>query len=403
MNNNTFEDIQAWLRLTQTEGIGQETVRHLLSAFGLPKDILTLQANQLKNVVTEQIAQRLLNPSSTFLKELDDLSERTYAWSTEPEHYFITLADQNYPPALLSLPDPPPIIYVRGKISLLSSTGIAVVGSRNATAQGKSNAEKFSRALSDAGITVISGLAYGIDASAHSGALSGPGSTIAVLGTGIDRVYPAAHRSLAHEIAANGILLSEHALGSPPKAFHFPRRNRLIAGLSQGVLVVEAAAQSGSLITARLAAELGHDIFAIPGSIHSPLSKGCHFLIKQGAKLVETAQDIFDELPQNTHQGMSLKNLSSTKINDTALSASTSTSTSSVSAISFERTINPQDAEDTEALLKTMGYEPIGIEQLCMHTGYSAGDLNSRLLLLEIDGKIVRLPGGMYQQTDHSN
>ena len=218
------------------------------------------------------------------------------AWLAEPGHELIAWDDADYPQALLELGFAPPVLYFVGRREFLNRPALAIVGSRNATAQGRDNAQAFAQALSEAGITIVSGLAVGIDAAAHRGGLAGPGSTLAVVGTGPDRVYPARHRDLAHAIVAQGGMLSEFAPGTPPAAWNFPRRNRLISGLARGVLVVEAALSSGSLITARYAGEQGREVFAIPGSIHSPLSKGCHKLIREGAKLVETAQDILVEL-----------------------------------------------------------------------------------------------------------
>ena len=286
-------ELAAWLRLTETTGVGPVAARQLLAAFGLPQDIFVQPYSALARVLPERQARALLAAPDAALAAL---IERTVAWANEPGNAVFTLADRGYPPRLLELTDPPTVLYAKGDVSLLRAAAVGVVGARSATAAGIDNARAFAQALSAASVTIVSGLALGIDAAAHEGALGGPGSTIAVVGTGLDIVYQARNRELAHRIAEAGVIISEYPLGMGARAENFPRRNRLIAGLARGLLVVEAAAQSGSLITARLAAEQGRDVFAIPGSIHSPLAKGCHLLIKQGAKLVETAADILDEL-----------------------------------------------------------------------------------------------------------
>lgn len=260
---------------------------------------------------------------------------------------------------------------------------MGVVGARNATAQGLENARAFAQALSAANVTVVSGLALGIDAAAHEGALTGPGSTIAVVGTGLDMVYPARNRALAHRIAETGLIVSEYPLGMGARAENFPRRNRLIAGLARGLLVVEAAAQSGSLITARLAAEQGRDVFAIPGSIHSPLAKGCHLLIKQGAKLVETAADILDEL------GWSRAPVPATR-------ASRATARAPAPASAPPQAARPAATAEETALLDALGFDPVDLDTLCQRTGQTAAPLSAQLLTLELEGRIERQPGGRF-------
>jgi DNA processing protein len=287
---------------------------------------------------------------------------RTLDWLAEPGNALLTLADAEYPPLLLEIPDPPLLLYVNGRPALLAHPAIAVVGSRNATAQGVANAERFSEALSQAGLCVVSGMALGIDTAAHRGALRGPGSTVAVIGTGADVVYPSRNRALAHDIAAGGCLISEYPLGMPGIAANFPRRNRIISGLSRGVLVIEAAAQSGSLITARLAGEQGRDVFAVPGSIHSPLTKGCHLLIRQGAKLVESAQDILEELGSYGSPARSA--------------------------------LPPPPSE----LLRQIGFDPVDADALATRCALDRAELGTQLLMLEMDGLIERLPGGAYQR-----
>ncbi|MDQ1316310.1 MAG: protecting protein DprA, partial [Pseudomonadota bacterium] len=280
---------------------------------------------------------------------------------------------------------PPLLLYVKGRLNLLNRPALAIVGSRNATPQGIHNAEAFAKSLSDAGLCVISGMAHGIDAAAHRGALrcqgNNCGGSIGVVGTGLDKVYPAANRDLAHTLAGQGALISEFPLGTPPLAANFPRRNRIISGMSAGCLVVEASLQSGSLITARLALEQGRDVFAIPGSIHAPQSKGCHALLKQGAKLVETAQDILEELggliaATTRHPHMPDP--------DTQGPATQGTGT---------------DAQDPNfALLAHLGFDPADLDTLGKRSGLTIAELSAMLLTLELEGRISALPGGLYQR-----
>ena len=362
---NWAQELAQWIRLEQTPGVGPETARKLLAAFGLPENIFTAGFSALQKVVSERIAHALIAPPSDKTKALID---QTLAWAEQAENKVLTLADADYPKALLTIPDPPLILHAKGRLELLSNPSLAVVGSRNATTQGVVNAEKFSEALSQAGLTIISGMALGIDTAAHQGGLRGPGSTVAVIGTGADIVYPARNRSLAHQIAAGGCIISEYALGMPAIAANFPRRNRIISGLAQGVLVIEAAAQSGSLITARMAAEQGRDVFAIPGSIHSPLSKGCHLLIKQGAKLVESAQDILDEVRHPTHIPV--------------LSPAPPPSLSNGDAV----------------LLNTIGFDPVAPDALAARCELDIAQLSAQLLTLELEGLVEMLPGGMVRR-----
>ncbi|HET7159098.1 MAG TPA: DNA-processing protein DprA, partial [Burkholderiales bacterium] len=278
-----------------------------------------------------------------------------------------TFADSAYPQALLNIPDPPPVLYVKGRHELLNRMCLAIVGSRNPTQQGLAHADSFARVLSDAGLTIVSGLALGIDAAAHRGGLGGGSSSIAVVGTGLDIVYPARNRDLAHTLAREGCIISEFALGTPAIAGNFPRRNRIISGLARGCLVVEAALASGSLITARMANEQGRDVFAMPGSIHSPLAKGCHHLIKQGAKLVESADDVLSEL------GMSAVRTGRALMTRAG-----------------ERPLHP--------LLDALGFDPCDIDTLCARSGVSAEAAAALLTQWEIEGWIESLPGGRYQQ-----
>lgn len=360
------QDWRDWLRLSLTKGVGNETARKLLSAFGLPAQIFQTSLPDLLAYVPEKLARALLAAPDDSMRRQIDI---TVEWLQNSGNYLLSLADAAYPQSLLTIPDPPILLYVKGHLALLAAPTIAVVGSRNATAQGISNAEKFSESLSLGGLCISSGLAAGIDSAAHAGALRGTGSTIAVIGTGADIVYPARNRQLAHQIVEHGCLISEYPLGMPAIAGNFPRRNRIISGLAQGVLVIEAAAQSGSLITARMAAEQGREVFAIPGSIHSPLAKGCHQLIKQGAKLVESAQDILDEI-----------RFSPSKPVSPVLTVE------SVDTISFDK------------LLTIIGYDPVHIDVLAMRSGDDVMALSAQLLDLELQGHIEVLPGGLIQR-----
>ncbi len=367
-----------WLRLVLTEGIGPQTARELLARFGLPGDVLAAGFPALQKCVPEKLALALCGePDPAMQAQID----ATLAWAAQPGNHLLTLADAAYPQSLLTIPDPPPLLYAKGRVDLLSRPSLAIVGSRNATVQGMQNAEQFARTLSQSGLTVVSGLALGIDAAAHLGAsASDPqsGSTIAVTGTGLDLVYPGRHRALAHRIAEEGCLLSEYPLGTPAIASNFPRRNRLISGLSLGVLVVEAALQSGSLITARSALEQGREVFAIPGSIHSPLSKGCHRLIREGAKLVESASDILEELRWH-------RPTSATDRDAPAPAGRSSHEGTSVNA--------------TEALvLQAAGHDPASVDQLAGRTGLAVPEVQAALLALELEGRIERLPDGRYQK-----
>jgi DNA processing protein len=350
--------LAAWLRLTLVPGLGGQGIRKLLSTFGLPTQILAAPRTALANVVGESLATRLHSapPAAEVRAALD--------WAAQPGNAIVTLADTEYPRGLLEIPDPPAVLYVRGRTELLAANGIAIVGSRNATAQGLANAEMLARALSRAGLTIASGLALGIDAAAHRGALDGPGATVGVLGTGIDLAYPARNADLFALLATRGAIVSEFPLGTPPIAANFPRRNRLISGLVRGVVVVEAALDSGSLITARLAGEQGREVFAVPGSIHSPLSKGCHALIKQGAKLVESAADVLAELH-----------------------GSVASSTPSRAP-----------PEESHVLLRHVGYDPCNVDTLCNRSGLTAESVSAMLLQLELEGKIASLPGGRFQR-----
>jgi DNA processing protein len=383
------DDLAAWLQLVLTDGVGPATARDLLSRFGLPGEILSAGFPALQKCVPEKIALALAGKPDTAMQLQID---KTLAWAAEPGNHVLTLADANYPQALLSIPDPPPLLYAKGRTELLSRPGVAIVGSRNATAQGLQNAERFAQTLSSAGLCVVSGLALGIDAAAHSGGCSETpdhGSTIAITGTGLDLVYPAKHRALAHRIAEHGCLLSEYPIGTAAIAANFPRRNRLISGMSLGVLVVEAALQSGSLITARSALEQGREVFAIPGSIHSPLAKGCHQLIRQGAKLVESAQDILEELQLHALAPAVQQAITTSKHSTRNAAVMTQPASTGVPAAMDER---------AQQVLQAAGHDPTSVDQLAERTGLAASEIQASLLLLELDGIFERLSDGRYQR-----
>ena len=381
------DELGAWLRLTLTPGIGNGAARRLLARFGLPQSIFQQTEAALQLCVPAAQAKALREIPQGW----ETLWQTTAQWLANaalqgPARTIVSLGDLRYPQALLETEDPPLLLYLMGPASLLehqpfpTDRCLAVVGSRNPTAQGAENARLFARALCGAGLTIVSGLALGVDAAAHEGALEAATSagtmaaTIAVVGTGLDRVYPRKNLDLAHRIAAQGLIVSEYPLGTAPLPANFPKRNRIISGLSQGTLVVEAALASGSLITARMAAEQGREVFAIPGSIHAPQSRGCHALIRQGAKLVESAQDVLEELkipaatvPGLPHQGV---NAPGADVSD----------------------------ETEDPVLAALGYDPMGLDALIARTGMDASTLQVALLELELDGRVARLPGGLFQR-----
>lgn len=356
------ESLSGWLRLTLVPGLGGRSQRKLLAAFGLPEAIFAAGAESWRAVVGERGAS-LLHGGASMSKVSEAL-----AWAQGGDQHIVTLADPEYPQLLLQIPDPPTLLYVRGRLELLNRRSLAIVGSRNPTAQGELDGERFAAAFAAAGLVITSGLALGIDAAAHRGALRAGGDTIAFVGTGIDRIYPARNHDLALKIGACGAIISELPIGTAVSAANFPRRNRLISGISHGVLVVEAALESGSLISARLAAEQGRDVFAIPGSIHSPQSRGCHQLIKQGAKLVDCAQDVLDELGVTTV------------------------------AAGFDTPAGVGEEAIGDELLSVMGFDPCGLDELAGRSGMAVESLCVALLRLELDGRVAQLPGGLYQR-----
>jgi DNA processing protein len=388
--------------LSLTPGVGNVTARALLLRFGLPEAVFEQSTSELQTIVSSTIGQQLrLIPLG-----LEDALETTWEWlqtqadlgtSKVAHKRLLTLADSDYPSSLMLTPDPPCLLYVLGQtqhLHLLSPPAhqapraMAVVGSRNPTPQGRLNAHDFAVHLAQAGLTVVSGLALGVDTAAHQGALKGgsphhPLHTVAVVGTGLDRVYPHQNHALALKIAAHGLLISEYPLNTPPLTSNFPQRNRLIAGLSQGCLVVEAAARSGSLITAKQALDLGKEVFAIPGSIHTTVSKGCHDLIKQGAKLVDCAQDILEELRDlpavDWHTASAPHLLNPPSALEPLLE-------------------NEQIGTSTLRVLDHLGQDPVGLDELQIRSGLSTSQLQAELFQLELNGTLGRLQGGLYQK-----
>lgn len=365
------QDIESWLRLGLTEGVGAGTLRRLLVAFGDPAEVLAASQLALEGVVKKTVA------AGIFQRKVDEEKlARTLKWLEDPLNSLITLADPDYPELLLNITDPPPLLYFKGRRQFLARPAMAIVGSRNATPQGLANADAFAEAASNAGFCVVSGLAQGIDTAAHQGGLRGISSSMAIVGTGLDLVYPSKNHELAHKLANEGGLISEFPLGTPAMSRNFPRRNRIISGVCHACLVVEATLHSGSLITARLALEQGREVMAIPGSIHSPLSKGCHALIKQGAKLVESIQDILDELHYPSVQ------------------PSVGASDRDNGKNEVENIITGDDA----GLLPYFGYDSIDMDTLCLRSGLTVEAVSAMLLNLELEGLIGSLPGGKYQR-----
>jgi DNA processing protein len=365
------DTLNDWLTLYHVPGIGPARFHRLLETFPDPAGIL--------NAGTGQLQQLGLSASTIEALRKPDVQaiERDLEWQAKPGNRILTCQDPDYPALLQEISDPPPLLYIHGNIEVLQEPQLAMVGSRNPTAAGRQTAIDFARHLSAAGLVITSGLALGIDAAGHQGALDAGSPTIAVMGTGLDRVYPARHRDLARQIAGIGVLVSEFPPGTPPRAENFPRRNRIISGLSLGTLVVEAAIRSGSLISARYALEQGREVFAIPGSIHNPLARGCHHLIRQGAKLVETAQDIMDELGA---------------LATVFVPGATTTSHPA------DPETTPQLAEDYTQLLESIGFENTSIDMLVKTTHLTPAEVSSMLLQLEMNGYIAANPGGFYNR-----
>ncbi len=362
------DETAAWCALLRAPGVGCQTLNPLLGE--------GLSARQLIDRPPAGISETLRN----YLRSPDWRgAEQDMHWLARPGNRLLRITDPAYPARLRALPNPPSALFLHGDPTLLSLPQLAIVGSRHPTTGGRRNARDFAAHLAGAGLVIDSGLATGIDAAAHRGALDADGLTLAVTGTGLDRVYPAKNRTLAHEIAMSGLLVSEFPTGTPPLPANFPRRNRVLAGLSLGTLVVEAALKSGSLITARLAAEAGREVFAIPGSIHNPMARGCHALIRDGAKLVETAEHVFEELVP--------------LLGDTVAQARI-TPTEASGPVAEEASMDPQHRQ----LLDAMGYDPVTTDELVKRTGFPASEVSSILLLLELQGHVSSAPGGLFTQ-----
>jgi len=361
------EHLRSWLALLRLPGIGPVTLQSLLTGDRCAHELL----NNPPAGIPERLRQRLKQPD--WLAADQDMQ-----WLSQPGNHFLPITDPRYPAQLKTIADPPSALFVHGDLSILSTPQIAMVGSRNPSTGGARTAHDFALHFAATGLTITSGLAMGIDAASHQGALAAEGTSIAVTGTGLDRVYPASNRELAHQIANHGALISEFPPGTPPRPGHFPRRNRIIAGLSLGTLVVEAALKSGSLITAQQALEQSREVFAIPGSIHNPLARGCHLLIRQGAKLVETANDVLEELAPALSEILMSETLHITGGKPAA---------------------SPLLDDDYQQLLDAMGFDPISTDSIIERTGMAPEAVSSMLLLLEMDGHVSSEPGGLFART----
>ncbi len=367
----TTDTLSSWLTLYHAPGVGAVTFNQLLEWCISPNELLQTGTEQLRKLGLKQASINALRHPN------EEAIARDLEWHSKPGNRIMCSQDPDYPELLRQIPAPPPLLYVHGDTSILGEPQLAMVGSRNPSASGQRTATEFAQHLSAAGLIITSGLALGIDAASHQGALDTGSPTIAVMGTGLDRVYPARNRDLARQIAEQGALISEFPVGTPPLAENFPRRNRIISGLSLGTLVVEAALRSGSLISARNAGEQGREVFAIPGSIHNPLARGCHHLIRQGAKLVETAQDVIDEL---------------------GILADTCNPPSRPG----ERDESPGHTRELDAeymqLLDNIGFDNTSIDNLVTRSGLTPAEVSSMLLLLEMSGYIASNPGGLYNR-----
>jgi len=369
----TTEELENWISLWRVSGVGAKYFQTLLSYFDDPAAVFKATSSSLKQAgISQNLADTILDSKG------NDSAKPDLEWlNAADNHHIITINCPEYPKLLKQTDSSPPLLYVHGELSIINDPQLAIVGSRNPTQSGMTSAYDFAKYLAQTGLCITSGLALGIDGSAHQGALDGNGPTIAIIATGIDRVYPAKHRDLAHKIVETGAIISEFPIGTQPRSGNFPRRNRIISGLAHGTLVVEAALKSGSLITARLASEQGREVFSIPGSIHNPLAKGCHQLIRQGAKLVETAQDILEEMS-------AVIDLSD--VDQSILEQSSNTDTTETNNIESEHQI----------LLDKMGYDPIPIDKLVVSTGFKAESIAAMLLILELQNQVSSNGGGTY-------
>jgi len=376
------DELAAWLRLATTPGIGRASARRLLAALGSAERVLAADDTTLRALVDSGTVQALRQRDAA---RLDTTQRWLDAATSDAPRDIVVLGDPRFPALLLHTADPPLLLFTWGRVDLLSAPGVAIVGSRTATPQGLDNSRTFAQSLSEHKLTIVSGLATGIDGAAHAGGLDGPGSTVAFVGTGLDRVYPAPHAALMRRIATEGLVASEYPLGTEALPINFPRRNRLIAGVARGTLVVEAALESGSLITARMALEAGRDVFAIPGSIHAPQSRGCHRLIQEGAKLVESADDVLHELRSGAPDSARL-----------AVMAPKQPSLFATSASAMADDLEAEAPDD--ALRAALGHDPVTFDALAARTGLPADQLAARLLELELAGVVQRLPGGLLQR-----
>lgn len=418
------DEIEDWLRLCHTPGVPLAAVRRLLSAFGPPGAVFAASRSALADVVPVEIVTRLLARTSG---ELGAQIARTLEWADRPGCAVVTLSEPAYPRAVLAFGDAPPILYCRGDAGLpnrahaAGELTAALVGSRRATPQGCDNARHFANVLGDAGVTVVSGLAAGIDASAHEGALATTGGTCAVIGTGADIVYPFGNRALAERIASHGLLLSAFPIGTPPRPEHFPRRNRLIAALARCTVVIEAAPESGSLITARLAGDLGRDVLAVPGSIHALQSRGCHALIRDGATLATSPEDVLEALGmapavvptaparRDTERRRPVRrsrtaNVTSKPGDRADAQGHGDGNVSSPPLVHAAMASEPVtwratgQSPGTAAVLEALGYDPVNADTLCKRTGLGIAAVLAQLGVLELDGRVARLPGGRFMQ-----
>ena len=366
------DELAAWLKLGTTAGIGRATARRMLAALGSAERVLAADEATLATLVGADVIRVLKRRDPADEARVDATARWLATAAPDAPRDLVVLGDPRYPELLVQTADPPLLLFTLGRAELLAAPSVAIVGSRGATPQGMDNARAFAGFLSERQLTIVSGLAMGIDGAAHEGGLAGPGSTIAFVGTGLDRVYPARHAKLMQRIAEQGLVASEYPLGTESLPRHFPRRNRLIAGVTLGTLVVEAAVESGSLITARMALECNREVFAIPGSIHSPQSRGCHRLIQEGAKLVETGDDVLRELRLDPSQR---------------------------TLFATPDAPEPARADDPDAALKAaLGHDPVTVDVLAARTGLPSDRLAARLLDLELAGQVQRLPGGLFQR-----
>lgn len=362
-------ELLPWLRLLRTPGVGPAAFRRLIDTLGADA-LATADARALRRAGFDDALLRGWSSVS------DEVLAADLAWAGQPGRQVLRIDQAAYPAPLREIAQAPPLLFVHGDADLLRMPQLAMVGARSATPQGLENAQAFAAELARRGLIITSGLAAGIDAAAHRGALQADGGTVAVCATGLDRVYPAAHQALARQIAAQGVLVSEFALGTPPLAENFPRRNRIISGLSMGVLVVEAARESGSLITARLAGEQGREVFAMPGSIHNPMARGCHALIRQGAKLVDSVDDLLEELGP--------------------LLGRYAARTAAPASVSADDAGGDSSLEDR--IVRILGDEMLTLDALAQRTGEAIAPLQSALTLLELGGRVAVAPGGRYQR-----